>query len=237
MSFGNYKYFNHYQDNSADWSLFWGAFAGAFFAFAFGLMTYIITKRRERFVQHKNSLVRLERILNKHLNDIGVLHKVVMDMSNTFAHRKVASSRLFNIELPKELDMEVGSKEIINKLLSYQVSLDRLNFNSSTVNHAITRIEDLFINSQIVPIENFSFVSTMLNGFLDSVPKVDEMAKRFLVTVRIHLSKVNKKNSFTYGVFNTTWDHNISDEEIKMERQKLEGEIAQIMKKDLNSDF
>ncbi|MEI8175085.1 MAG: hypothetical protein WCG28_04000 [bacterium] len=237
MFFHHYHNFINHSNNSSSSAIFWGAFAGAFFAFAFGLITYVVTKRRERFVQHKNSLVKLERILNKHLNDIGVFHTVVMDMSNTFAHQKVASSRLFPIELPKDLDMEIGSVDLINKLLTYQVTLDRLNFNSSTLNHAITRVEDLFINSQSVPAQNFSFITQMLNGFLDSVPKINEMTKKFLVIVRIHLSKVNRRNSFTYGVFNPVWDHNISEEEIKSESEKLDQEITKIMKKDFDKDF
>ena len=226
----SYYHFHHIANFSGTSSNFWGAFFGAFFAFLFGILTYVITKRRERFVQHKNALVRLERILNKHLDDLAVLQTVTIDGKRIIELGKVTSNRLFTLQLPENFDMEIGSVELINKFFAYRQSIDRLNFNVDMTNHALTRLEDLFINGQPVPTQNFTFIAGTLQSFLDDIPRLNKRTTNFLVLIRIHFSKIKDKNSFIYGVFNTNWEQSISNEEIKKEHEKLAKEIEQIQK-------
>ncbi|NNM43827.1 MAG: hypothetical protein HKM07_05740 [Chlamydiae bacterium] len=237
MDFYYHHHFLNHSISSSGFSSFWGAFAGAFFAFIFGLITYIITKRRERFVQHKNALVLLERALNKHLNDFGALEVLIKGMQNILGQGKVDITRLFHVEIPEKLDIDLASIDLINKFFMYQISIDRLNFNMDSINRALTRIEDLFINGHGVVPENFALVQRLLTGLIGDLPKMDERTKRFLVLVRIHNKRVKNKNSFVYGVFNSLWDHEISKEEIKTERERLDKEIQDILKQDPSDMF
>lgn len=230
-------YHHNFLQHSSDSSGFWGAFMGAFFAFAFGLLTYWITKRRERFVQHKNAIVRLERVLNKHLDDFGSMEVVIKGMNQNLGLGRVDISRLFKIELPEDLDLDIGSIDLINRFLTYRISIDRLNFNVSSINHALTRVEDMFINSHPVEAENFNFIRRMLDGLIADIPKINSRAIDFLVLIRIHNKRLKNKNTFIYGVFNTLWDQDISDEEIKVERGRLEQEIKDTISKSFNDPF
>ncbi len=224
-------YHHHFLQHTSDSSGFWGAFLGAFFAFVFGLITYWITKRRERFVQHKNAVVKLERVLNKHLDDFGSMTTIIKGMNENLGLGKVDISRLFKIELPDNLDVDLGSIDLINKFLVYQISIGRLNFNISSVNHALTRIEDMFINNHPIEPENFNFIRRMLGGLLKDLPRIDNRTLEFLAVVRIHNKRLKHRNTFIYGTLNDLWDQDISEDEIKTEIAKLDQELKEAMKK------
>jgi hypothetical protein len=217
-------------------SVFWGAFFGAFFAFIFGIVTYVITKRRERFVQHKNSLIKMERVLNKHLDDLGLLQSIVQDTKRIVDGHKVTSNRLFYLQLPENIDMEIGSLDIINKFFTYRTSIDRFKLNVESVNHALTRLEDLFIGGQPVLVENFDFIKSTLEKFIEEIPSLNERTTKFLVLVRIHINKLKNKNTFIQGLMGNQWDQNISKEEIDKENHKLEAEISQL-RQDYENDI
>lgn len=224
-------YHHHFLQHTSDSSGFWGAFLGAFFAFIFGLITYWITKRRERFVQHKNAVVKLERVLNKHLDDFGSMATIIRGMNDNLGLGRVDISRLFKVELPDNLDVDLGSIDLINKFLVYQISIGRLNFNISSVNHALTRIEDMFINNHPVEAENFNFIRRMLDGLLKDLPRIDSRTLEFLAVVRIHNRRLKNRNTFIYGALNDLWDQDISEDEIKTERAKLDKELKDAMEK------
>ena len=231
---------HHYHQimgSSNGLSVFWGAFLGAFFAFVFGFITYVITKRRERFVQHKNALVKLERMLNKHLNDLAVLEAIANDGERIVGQGKVTSNRLFRLEIPAGVDMEIGSIDLVNKLFTYQTSIDRLNFNTSTINHTLTRLEDLFINGRVVPTENFDFIKSTLQKLIQEIPQLNERATKFLILVRIHIGKLKSKSPFIYGALNTQWELDISQRDIDEENEKLRQEIARLREDYENNVF
>ncbi|MDE2233485.1 MAG: hypothetical protein KGJ90_05245 [Patescibacteria group bacterium] len=203
---------------------FWGGFAGAFFAFLFGIITYVITKRRERFVLHRNTLIRLERVLLKHLYDLDVLQSVIVDSEAIIGTGKVTSNRLIKLDIPDDMSSGLGSLTVANKFLIYQISIERLNFNSDSINRALTRLEDLFVGGQIPHVENFNFVRSTLVSFNQELPGLNERIKKFLVIVRLNISKLKTKIAFVQGITRTKWELEISDEETRREREKLDSE-------------
>ena len=88
-----HHFFNHSSGGS---SSFWGAFLGAFFAFVFGFITYIVTRRRERFVQHKNALIKLERVLLKHLNDLATLETLANGIKKNASESNIQAIGYFH---------------------------------------------------------------------------------------------------------------------------------------------
>jgi hypothetical protein len=181
--------------------------------------------------------VKLERILNKHLNDFGVLEVLIKDMDKILGQGKAYINRLFSIEIPQGIDMEIASIDLINKLLLYQTNIDRINLNALAVNHALTSIEDLYINGHNLEPENFNLVRRLLDGFVKDLPQINERTMRFLVLIRIHNNRTKNRNTFIYGVFNTLWEQKITEEDIKNEREKLETEVKDLMSKDPKDIF
>lgn len=226
----------HYLEKGTDGSSgFWGAFLGAFFAFIFGLITYLITKRRERFVQHKTALVKLEQLLNKHLNDLGVLEQIASNQPQ-LAVGQPTTNRLFHLKMLPELPLELGSVKLVNKVFTYDLSIDRLNFNADSINHALTRIEDLFIGGQTPHIDNFNRAREWLGNFVNDLKRVNERTIKLLLLTRIHIRKVKEKDNFVYGVFKSTWEQGISDKELNEEREAFTKEVEAIIKAD-GQDF
>ena len=228
-----YFHYHHILNNTdSSGSGFWGAFLGAFFAFIFGLITYVITKRRERFVQHKNALIKLDRAMNKHLNDLGVTEVLVKDSNKILGEGKVSTNRLYHLKMPENLTMDLGSIDLINKVFTYELSIDRLNFNIDSVNHALTRLEDMFISGQQPQPENFNFIRRLLDGFNKDLPRLNKRTIKLLVLSRINQKKLKNKNFFIYGVIKSSWEQEISKAEIDEERKKLADEMQKILKDD-----
>jgi hypothetical protein len=213
--------------------LFWGAF----FAFAFGLITYIITKKGERFISHRDSLVKIERLLWKHLQDFGALQQITNDaiISVTATPPRIPVSQLFKIQTPNDIDLNLASIEIVNKLFSYRVSVEKLDFNISTLNHSLGLIEDLYISGQIPSSQNFSFAGGLLKKFAIDFPKIVDQNKKLLIYIRIHLNRIKNRNTLIYGL-SSYGDQKITEEDYKKEKRLLEKDISEASQEDF-SDY
>lgn len=176
---------------------------------------------------HKNALIKLDRALNKNLHDIGVLQQIIGDSERSLAQGHVTSNRLIKLQLPVGVDAEVGSIDLVNKLFVYQLSIANMDFNADSTNHSLTRLEDLFINGQPVPVRNFNFIRGVLQSLQTELPQFIERTKKFLVLIRIHQKKIKGKYAFVYGVFHSQWEQSITPQEIADERALLEREIAE----------
>ena len=226
MPYHHFLHHAHIVSSQSDFSGFWGAFGGAFFAFVFGLIAYRMTQRWERFGQHKNALVKLERLLNRHYNALAILEGMAADTAKVIGEGKMTSNRFFELKLPEGLDLELASIDLINKYFAYQSYIDRYNINAGTFNSALTRFEDLLIAGQALHPANLEFTKKMLEGFKKDLPSLGESTKALLVLVRIHLRKIRERQSFFYGVWNRQWDFDISKAEIDAETKTLDAEIG-----------
>jgi hypothetical protein len=226
-------FYNYHQltQHSGNFSSFLGGFSGASFAFIFGLITYAITKRRERFIQHKNSLVKLNRLLMSNLHDFGVIWEVSKDMIKSLKQNHTTASRLNLMTTTESFETEIGSIDLVNMVFEYRMSINKLNFNLKSINHTLNRLEDLYINGQPVLPINFSALEAKMEHLIKESAKLNEWTKKLLVIDRIHQSKTSGRSSYIYGVINTQWEQNISKEE-KLEGYKaLENEVAELEKK------
>ncbi|HEY4515638.1 MAG TPA: hypothetical protein VJH67_00395 [Candidatus Paceibacterota bacterium] len=233
-----YRYFHnppfvkyHIIEHSSSGSAFWGAFWGAFLAFIFGLIAYRITKRWDRFLQHKNSLVKLDNLLNRHLDEIAAIKFQAGDIKKLLRDGKLTHARFQPFKLPENLEMDFGSLEIANRYLAYSSSISRTNGDMASVNHALNRFEDVLINGQVLKKENLDFMADMLEKLEKFLDSLTNRAKETLVMARLHINKLKSKNSFFFGVLNSNWELSFTPEEIRVEAEKLEGEIEMISKK------
>ena len=76
--------------------------------------------------------------------------------------------------------------------------LSGINFNMDSVNHALTRLEDLFISGQQPQPENFNFIRRLLEGFNKDLPRLNERTIKLLVLTRINQKRLKNKNTFIY---------------------------------------
>ena len=232
-----YRYFNDYPfvkyyviEGTSSGGAFWGAFWGAFFAFIFGLVTYRLTKKWDRYSQHKNSLVKLDNLLNRHLDEIAAVQFQAKDINGVLKQGKLSHARFRHFKLPKDLEMKFGSLDIANRYLAYSSSISRTNGDMESMNHALTRFEDLLINGQVLRKENLDLMADLLGKFEKFLQGLTNRAKETLVMARLHMNRLKSKNSFTFGVLNSNWELRFTPEEIRLETERLDKEIEQITK-------
>ena len=225
-----YNYYHHFHNSVSNSSNFWGSFLGAFFAFIFGLIAYRITKKWERFVQHKNSLVKLDRVLNRHLDHLEILKVLASDSLRILNENKLTPNRLYEIKIPDNLDMELGSIDIVNKLFSYQLYIDKLNINTLHTNSALNRIEEVAVTGQKPHSDNIDFIKKMFTGILADLTPLQELTQDLLIVVRINYKKIEKE-TFLCGILRNHWDFEITETEIKNENCIFEKEVEIVKEK------
>lgn len=221
------QYFIILQDHG-EGSKFWGAFWGAFLAFIFGLIAYRITKRWERFILHKNSLAKMERVLNSNLNELSLAESITKDALSNLRETKLTPDRVPKMDVPENVDMEFGSLRILNDFMNYKSTIIRFNHNVSSLNHVLNRFDEMLLTNPDLIGKNIPYAINMLAGFEREIPKVVETFKDYLVVIRINLAKVKSNESFLYGVINSIWEFEITDQELKQERSKFESEVRML---------
>ena len=205
---------------------FIGAFSGAFFAFLFGIISYRIIRRFDRFVQHRNALVVLEKLLNEHIDLIGLNRAGALNTSPILRAHKLTHNRLTELPIRNNLNMELGSLDIANRYFSYERGVHRTNVDSQSLNYTLTRFEDVIIGGGVLPGENWFYIV----GAIDQVPrhldKLETETKELLGLVRIHIRRLVNKGIW-YANTNKNWDIAVTERELTDEVVALEQEIKE----------
>ena len=209
---------------------FIGAFSGAFFAFIFGIISYRIIKRYERLIQHKGALVQLERLLNEHIDLIGLNRTVALNTQSLLNSHHLTRNRFVELPLQRELNTSLGSLELVNKYFSYERSITRINIDTQSLNYTLLRFEDVMIGGRVLEAENWHYVTganAQIPGFMN---KIESETRELLALVRINIARLSEKGIW-YANINKNWDVLADEEEIISEMKVLDTEVNEIEKK------
>lgn len=210
---------------------FWGAFAGASFAFLFGLITYFITKRYERFFKHVTAAVKLEYALIGQVDYIQIAQHDIGAMLDALKNNANAMNRI-NI-LPIESGFFDGTKSLYmaNRYFQQRRRILIFNQNAERFNHILDRFEELsLISIQQAPnkiIGPHSTTITMLVAGLKS--NLEELRKLLIDTEKLlaelHLHQDYNKNLKYYLLFwyPMSWEKKEDEETIQNEIKSPRG--------------
>lgn len=213
------------------WPQFWGSFFGAFLAFLFGLISYFLIKRYERFTLHKSAIVKLERELN-YVLDLNFLNSVLVEHLNPILKSKTLSfDRFQTIDLVPNISTELASLDLINSYFEYERNIDRLNLHYKSINHGLNRFEEVLIAGSLLPAQNFDTLLGGVSAVGKTINETDQSVKKLLCIVRIYIKIFNKENSFYLSIIKNKWQNKITDLEIKEEMEILNKEIEEIKSK------
>lgn len=216
------------QDQRPDLAMFSpefvGAFSGAFFAFIFGLVSYRVIKRHERFIKHRDALVTLERLLNEHIDIVGLNKSNALNTQNILERRQLTHNRLIELPLRKELNNGLGSLSVINKYFSYERLVQRVNIDSQSMNYTLTRFEDIMIGGGVLQAENWHYITGAFAQMPGMMDKLEKETKELLSLARIHIARLSGKGIW-HANTQKSWDIGVSGEELKKEGVVLEEEI------------
>ncbi len=213
---------------ASDNSQFWGSFYGSSLAFIFGLLTFFVTshisRKRERFMKHNNALVKLEQLLNGHIDDISILKQDSKDFVALLKQDSLVTSRFNTFKLIEELSLELASISLINQYFSYSRLIMRYNLDFSSINYAFTRLEDAaFSNTKLDPGSRELLIVSILNK-IKSLDSLEVESKRLLALARLYVYKNRNIYPTIAGLFNM-FNPKISKEELNDEIVKIEKEI------------
>lgn len=235
-----HPHFHHFAQTSTsatDSSLFWGPFLGAFFAFIFGLITFYYTKKREKFVRHRNALVKLERLLHEHADELLIAKIHADDTKKIVETNAVTDYRFKLLRLDTEIMMELASIDIINKYNFYIRSIVRLNEDFAAKNRALTRFEDAKLASRNLAPESINYLGRSLGEISAAIEgRIDTWMLQLLAATRIYLRKIDEHNRILYTLFCTDWNFKISEDEIKAEIVELNKGVEE-MRKETGANF
>lgn len=203
---------------------FLGAFAGAFFAFLFGIISYRLIKRYERFIQHRNALVGLERLLNEHLDIIGLNRATALSTQHILEAHRLTHNRLLELPVREGLDTGLGSLGIANRYFTYTRGVHRTNVDTQSMNYTLTRFEDVMIGGKPLEAENWHYITGAFAQIPGHMDKLERETKELLCITRIHIAQLARKGIW-YANAQNEWNADMTDEELKKEMAKLEEEI------------
>lgn len=225
------------QDHKPDPAMFSpefiGAFSGAFFAFVFGLVSYRVIKRHERFIKHRDALVILERLLNEHIDIIGLNKSNALNTQKILERHQLTHNRLIELPLRKELNNDLGSLSVINKYFSYERFVQRINIDSRSMNYTLTRFEDVMIGGSVLQAENWHYITGAFAQMPGMMDKLEKETKELLSLARIHIAKLSGKGIW-YANTQKSWDISVSDDDLKKEIAVLEEEIKASAKQSIS---
>lgn len=225
-------YFHHYiQQCTATGQnfQFWGAFWGAFFAFIFGLVAFFITSnmsnKRKRFIKHKNAIVKLEQLLNTHIDEITIAQHIAKSIKEILESGAFVTTRFSKFKLISEIPSELASITLVNKYFSYSRTIIRFNLDFSSINYSLARFEDAVLANIKLSENNRKYLIKAVDDKQDDLNNLEADTKEFLAIARLYLNKIRNCNPTVCGMLGK-FDSEITPEELSAELVKLEEEIS-----------
>lgn len=211
-----------------------GAFLGAFFAFIFGLITFYLQKKFERYWKHKNAVVEIEHLLNDHLNDSAGNQYLLQGAVNTLKKYHMTYTLLNQFRMPNDMDLRIGDLDVLNAYSDYKEPVTKLDNGLASWQGLNERLQQNVIANPGMPVaivhKNMEHIQKQAEALVKFLLGLDEDTKRFLAFIRIYMRKdrhiwsiwLLKKKNGNKPI--------ISKEEIDKEIETLDTEITEISK-------
>ncbi len=222
------------QNNASIWPSAIGAFLGAFFAFIFGLITFYLQKKFERYWKHKNAVVEIEQLLNDHLNNSAANQYLLHGAVNTLKKQNMTYTLLNQFRIPEDIELKIGDLDLLNRYSEYKEPVTKLNHGMSVWQGINEQSQHTVIINPSMPApivhKNMAYIQNQAEALLKFLLGLDEDTKRFLAFIRIYM----KKDKYIWSIWllkKKNKDQSIiSKEEIEQELKTLSNEIAEISK-------
>lgn len=205
-----------------------GAFFGAFFAFMFGLITYYWTKWVERQKKDYDTMVKLEGVLNEHLNTFSRNEYLIHGSIDTLNKGAMTYNILRKYRLVEDVELSFLDLDLINKYFEYRDSTNSLNNDFEVANKATDILREALLSGK-VDHTAINFNSRIAVANLTALNKMasvtDDETKKLLCLIRI---KIREDMPGLIGIRRLFWKPYIpTAQEFEKEMSKLEKEIAE----------
>lgn len=210
-----------------------GAFLGSFSAFILGLLTYVYTKKRERWVVHQNTVVSVEHLLNRNLTQIYDNIFLIKGMISTFKRVNITDSILAEIENPPLATLFLN-EQLVNSYIDYSAFVEKTNHDVKGINRSNDRVYDMAISKRLpheqvinqlkYNIENLELMVAFLEDLLNETYTLGGLIRAFS----------NKHKLDIFARFNPTKKIQVTFDEIAEERAIFLSESEETIAREKN---
>lgn len=226
----HFLYTVHQQSSLFDNAAF-AAFLGSFTAFMFGIVAYDYTKRRERWKLHHDAVVKSERLVNRHLNQISGDIFLLNGALNTYAKGAFSENVLNQLDNP-EISIDLHNLEIVNVYEDYQAFVEKVNHDLASWNRSNDRLFNAALSGK-VPVADINLNRQSLAlRTQEIIHHIEDLMEETYTTgayIREFI-KVDKRPSFAN--LKSTLDIQIDPKNVSKERKEFVRESEETMKKE-----
>ena len=205
-----------------------GAFFGAFFAFMFGLVTYYWTNWVERQKKDYDAMVKLEGVLNEHLNIFSRNEYLIHGSIDTLNKGAMTYNILRKYRLVEDIELSLLDLDLINKYFDYRDSVNSLNNDFEVAKKASDILREVFLSGKVdhtAIVFNAHILVEQLTALNKMGAVTDDETKSLLCLIRI---KIREDKPGLVGIHRLIWHpYKPTDHEFAEEMAKLEKEIAE----------
>lgn len=213
---------------------FLGGFSGAFFAFLLSGLAAYISKRRERYVKHKNAVVKMEYILVKHQDKVGLL---IFLLENTIAILKKGNftyNRFSGLNIVEGIELDLADINLINNVSNYWLSVERVSSDCNSLNRILEVLQKVLLSGTPPHADNFKHLINQMESILKYLkgPFLDENVElnayiRAIIAVENKNSELKKLLAF-YRIT----EHKVTQAQIDKIKKTIYKEIEERVKEE-----
>ena len=217
------------------WPSALGAFLGAFFAFVFGLIAFYLQKKFERYWKYRNAIIKLEYLLNDHLNINAGNQYLLKGAIETLKRNKMTYTLLSQFKLAEDINLRIGDPEVLQEYVDYKGRAEKINHGMNTWQSLNEKLHQTIItNPGIAPVivnANIDQIQQQAESLCNFLISLDNKTKHFLAYIRIYL----KKDKYFWSIWlekkRRRNNKIIYDNDIEKELLELKNEIDDITRK------
>lgn len=209
-----------------------GAFFGAFFAFVFGVVAYFVQKKFDRYFKHKNAVVEMEYVLQRHLDMLSTNEYLLRGAIKTISADKFTFTLLNSFPLPDNLALKLADLALINKYeMEYVGTVTRMNHSMQTWQSMNDKLHDAAISGVLKEQDknvNQGYLVTQAIELIKFLKGMDEEAQYLVAYVRVFIKKDKYIWSLPIYKYRNKLERDediVTDLEVKSELKLMKKEI------------
>jgi len=172
-----------------------GAFLGAFFAFIFVKIGEWISIKRKGNVNHFNSLIQIERLLNRIFSRLEENILTFQNNMGALKSTKLLAWSSHAIPFSNKLADDLKNLDFVNEYFSFSLDMETLNNDFETMKSMYGEIKSLFLDEKISPEvykDNIAFCIDKMELIVKHMKNYQDKAFQLLAKTR--LLQEEKKN-------------------------------------------
>lgn len=211
------------------WIAFLGGFSGAAAAFLFDRLADLISKRRERYIKHKNAMVRMQYQLAKHQDRVGRLIFLLEGARDIISKGIYTHNRFPEINIIEDLELELGDIDLINEVANYWLSVERVNGSSDSLNRILDTLQQVALTGVQPAGENFTHLVEQITSFVDYLKKI-YMGENIKLDAYLRILLKRDEETPSLQMFFTFYripKEKVYDAEIRKVQRTIKNEMAE----------